>query len=60
MTGAVYSAKLCVDIPVNNDPLALLDGTTPGHAFITVTKTNGSQSATLSFGFYPATWLNVI
>ncbi|MCU0323043.1 MAG: hypothetical protein MUE72_11540, partial [Chitinophagaceae bacterium] len=35
------------------DPNALRSGTTPGHAFLTLTKTNGGQSVTKSFGFYP-------
>ncbi len=45
--GATYSVKLCVDIPVNgnpNWPIASVGDV--GHTFLTVTKTNGSNSIT--------------
>jgi hypothetical protein len=52
--GSTCTIKLCADIPVNNLPGQLItSGYEPGHAFITMTKTNGSQTVTQSFGFYP-------
>jgi hypothetical protein len=52
-SGATYSIKLSTDLPINGRPNSLVSGTTPGHVFITMTKTNGSNSVTQSFGFYP-------
>lgn len=53
-SGASYEIKLCTDLPVNYQPTALTTLLfTPGHAFITLTKTNGNQSVSQSFGFYP-------
>lgn len=52
--GATYSVSLNVAIPTANDPDKLVKHGHPGHAFITMTKTNGSQAATQSFGFYPS------
>ena len=58
--GASFSVKLCVDIPVNDHPLVPVDlAGSPGHTFLTFTKTNGSESVTQSFGFYPDSWLNI-
>jgi hypothetical protein len=52
--GAFYSIKIYADVPVNDHPYFLTDGGfNPGHSFISLTKTNGSQSITQSFGFYP-------
>jgi hypothetical protein len=49
-----YSIRICTDIPVNSNPKALLDNDrAPGHAFIELTKTNGSNSVTETIGFYP-------
>lgn len=54
--GAVYSATLSADLPSNGNHLWLINNNLrPGHAFITMKKTNGNQSATISFGFYPKT-----
>jgi len=53
--GAIYSVKLCVDLPVNgiwNAPINL-SAKSPGHTFLTLTKTNGNQSISQSVGFYP-------
>ncbi|MFC4263271.1 hypothetical protein ACFOWM_10305 [Ferruginibacter yonginensis] len=53
--GATYSVKLCVDLPVDgmwNAPFNLTQKS-PGHTFLTLTKTNGSQSISQSVGFYP-------
>ncbi len=58
--GATYSVKLCADIPDNSYVDNLFVGTTPGHVFLTITKTNGTQSVTQSFGFYPKiAWLSI-
>ncbi|MBK6623962.1 MAG: hypothetical protein IPG30_03260 [Chitinophagaceae bacterium] len=53
--GATYSVKLCVDLPVNgvwNAPFNLT-GKSPGHTFLTLTKTNGTQTISQTVGFYP-------
>jgi hypothetical protein len=53
--GATYSVKLCVDLPVNgvwNAPFNLTHKS-PGHTFLTLTKTNGTQTISQSVGFYP-------
>ena len=53
--GAKYSLKLCVDVPVNSNPYSPVDDAlSPGHTFLVLTKTNGSQTITKSFGFYPS------
>lgn len=60
-TGATYQVKLCVDVPDNNNPNELWKvSTKAGHVFVTLTKTNGSQSVTQSFGFYPLNTLSAI
>ena len=52
--GATYSIKICADLPRNCCPGSPTDiNFTPGHVFITLTKKNGAQSITQSFGFYP-------
>jgi hypothetical protein len=52
--GATYSAKIYVDIPNNADPTRLLAARgNPGHTFIRLTKQNGGQTVTQTFGFYP-------
>lgn len=54
--GASYTMKLCVDVPVNSNPEALLNlsgAVSVGHTFLVLTKTNGDASITQSFGFYP-------
>lgn len=53
--GATYSVKLNVDLPVNsiwNAPFNLTKKS-PGHTFLTLTKTNGTQTISQSVGFYP-------
>lgn len=53
--GATYSVKLSVDLPVNgvwNAPFNLTQKS-PGHTFLTLTKTNGTQTISQSVGFYP-------
>jgi hypothetical protein len=59
-SGATYSVRLLVDIPVNGHPflpINLIEGGSPGHTFLELTKTNGNQSVTQTFGFYPETGL---
>lgn len=54
--GATYSIKLCSDLPVNYFPnIPFNINLSPGHTFITLTKTNGTESVTQSVGFYPNT-----
>ena len=51
-----YSVTLYADIPNNDDPEQLIKDVrsgTPGHAFVTLTKTNGTSSVSQTFGFYP-------
>lgn len=57
--GSSCSIELLVDIPVDNHPNRLFnfDQGSPGHTFLQITKTNGTQSVTQNIGFYPnATW----
>lgn len=58
--GANYTIKLCTDLPVDGSPWWMESLLTPGHTFLTITKTNGSQSVTQSFGFYPISGLRSI
>jgi hypothetical protein len=52
--GATYSVSMSVDLPVNGSPSDLINSSfEPGHAFITMTKSNGNSFITHSFGFYP-------
>jgi hypothetical protein len=54
-SATTYEMTLNADIPANTDenvPVTLNGN--PGHAFLTITKTNGTQSITQAFGFYPA------
>lgn len=53
--GTIYSMKLCADIPSNNNPNIpwVFQGLNPGHTFLVITKTNGNNSVTQAFGFYP-------
>ena len=52
--GATYSIKLCTDIPIDFFPDAPFNVSgSPGHTFLTLTKTNGSQTVSQSMGFYP-------
>ena len=51
--GATYSITLHADLPVNSSPNTLVSGLRPGHAFLTLTKSNGGTSVTQVIGFYP-------
>ena len=55
--GAQFEIGIYADIPVDSDPNKILDFSTgsPGHTFIQVKKTNGSQSVVQNMGFYPKT-----
>jgi len=53
--GATCSIEISTDIPVDANPNAFYNFSTgsPGHAFITIKKSNGSQRVTQNIGFYP-------
>ena len=53
--GAIYTIKLCVDVPSNGNPGASSrsSGSSAGHTFLTISKSNGNSKVTQSFGFYP-------
>lgn len=53
--GATYTLTLHADLPVNSSPNTLVSAASlsPGHAFLTFTKSNGSTSVTQVIGFYP-------
>jgi hypothetical protein len=56
--GASYSIKVMVDIPVDANPNSLINvgatGLSVGHVFLSITKSNGSNSISQTLGFYPA------
>ncbi|MDP1764161.1 MAG: hypothetical protein Q8L07_09770 [Sediminibacterium sp.] len=52
-SGATYTVALNADVPLNSRPSTVIQGISGGHAFLTLTKTNGSNSVTQVFGFYP-------
>lgn len=52
--GASYSVTISAALPNVNNPYQLIGkGLHPGHAFITMTKSNGGQTVSQTFGFYP-------
>lgn len=53
--GSTCSIEISTDIPVDTDPNAFYNFSTgsPGHAFITIKKSNGSLQVTQNIGFYP-------
>lgn len=53
--GSSCSIEILVDIPVDENPNRLFNFQqgSPGHTFIQITKTNGTQSITQNIGFYP-------
>jgi len=60
--GANYQIVLSADIPNNSNPDDLIVGDDPGHAFITMIKSNNGLSVTKSFGFYPTQgerWMSI-
>lgn len=50
---ATYKVRLCADLVNNENPDELTKLLKPGHAFLTMTKTNDGTSVSQSFGFYP-------
>ncbi len=48
-----YKVKLCADVPVNGSPTAPNLLFSAGHAFVVITKSNGSITISQPFGFYP-------
>jgi hypothetical protein len=55
--GASYAVQLCTDVPVNQDPTALVGFMgieNAGHTFLVLTKWNGAHLVTQCFGFYAA------
>lgn len=53
--GATCSIEIFSDIPVDSNPNAFYDFSTmsPGHSFINIQKSNGTQHITQNIGFYP-------
>ncbi|WP_205573341.1 hypothetical protein [Flavisolibacter nicotianae] len=53
--GSTCYIEISSDIPVDNNPNAFFDFSTmsPGHTFITISKSNGTQHVTQNIGFYP-------
>ncbi len=54
--GTTYEIALNADLPTNSHPESAIDFLgSPGHTFISITKSNStnSQSVTQNFGFYP-------
>jgi len=49
----IYTARIYADLPNDANPNALIGPDRVGHAFVTLIKTNGSNSITQTFGFYP-------
>lgn len=61
--GATCSIEIFTDIPVDNDPTKLFDWQTrsPGHTFIQLKKSNGTQHVIQNIGFYPSSnWKNIL
>lgn len=60
--GSTCSIEIFTDIPVDSDPNKIFDfqSGSPGHTFIQVKKSNGSQSAIQNIGFYPKYSLKTI
>jgi hypothetical protein len=53
--GSTCTIEIAADIPVDGDPRKFYDFNigSPGHVFITIRKSNGSQQAVQHIGFYP-------
>lgn len=61
--GATCSIEILADIPVDANPNLLFDfnNGSPGHTFIQIKKSNGSQSAMQNIGFYPKSgWKTIL
>lgn len=49
-----FKIKINADVPINSLPGAWINSSlSPGHTFITLTKSNGTETISQSFGFYP-------
>jgi hypothetical protein len=53
--GATCSIEILADIPVDTDPNKIFNFTSrsPGHTFLNIRKSNGTQSVSQNIGFYP-------
>ncbi|MEP7375291.1 MAG: hypothetical protein ABI675_17960 [Chitinophagaceae bacterium] len=53
--GATCSVTLYTDVPVDDDPTKMFDwkSGSPGHTFLSFTKSNGGKTSTQYLGFYP-------
>ncbi|HUC81920.1 MAG TPA: hypothetical protein VMR70_13450 [Flavisolibacter sp.] len=61
--GANCSIEIFADIPVDRDPNKIFNFETqsPGHTFLQIKKSNGSQSAIQNIGFYPKNdWKSIL
>lgn len=62
-TNAICTIELFVDLPVDTDPTTFFLWTDayPGHAFLQMKKTNGTQTVLRNIGFYPKDgWKTII
>lgn len=61
--GATCSIEIFADIPVDSDPNKIFNYTSrsPGHTFLNIRKSNGTQSVSQNIGFYPkAGWKSIL
>jgi len=61
--GSTCSVEIFTDIPVDTDPTKLFNWNTesPGHVFLQLKKSNGTQYALQNIGFYPSSnWKEVL
>lgn len=61
--GSTCSIEIMADIPVDSDPNKIFnfDSKSPGHTFLNIRKSNGSQSVSQNIGFYPASgWKTIL
>jgi hypothetical protein len=61
--GSTCSIEIMADIPVDSDPNKIFnfDSKSPGHTFLNIKKSNGSQSVSQNIGFYPASgWKTIL
>jgi hypothetical protein len=59
--GATCSIEIFTDIPVDSDPNKIFDinSGSPGHCFIQLKKSNGSEGVLQNLGFYPKSGFKV-
>jgi hypothetical protein len=61
--GATCSIEILTDLPVDTEPNTFFNWQTgsPGHTFLQISKTNGTQSVVQNIGFYPtSSWKSVL